>query len=140
MRVVPLAQGSFHPAVARSDCLVVEFSKRFDDFVDRAQRVQGADRVQWGHVDVQAEVPLAAMFGVADNAALVIFREQIVLYRQEGRHDPAQMGALIKSICALDMATIKAEIAERKQAELALQMRRVCPTVRLMSESHRDAG
>ncbi|HEX6020093.1 MAG TPA: hypothetical protein VFZ28_18505 [Burkholderiaceae bacterium] len=47
------------------------------------------------------------------------------------------MAALIRSIGALDMAKIKAEIEEQKQAELALQMRRVCPTVRLISESHR---
>lgn len=54
--------------------------------------------------------------------------------------DPAQITALLRRICALDMAKIKAEIEEQKQAERALQMRRECPTTRLISESHRKAG
>lgn len=140
MHVLSLTQASFDAAVARSACMVIEFSSRRADFADRAALADATLGVQWGHVDAQAETRLAAMFGIESDVALLVFREQIVLYRQAGRHDPAQMTALLRRICALDMAKIKAEIEEQKQAERALQMRRECPTTRLISESHRKAG
>jgi hypothetical protein len=40
------------------------------------------------------------------------------------------MGDLLQRACALDMHAVRAEIEAQKQAELAVRMRRVCPTSR----------
>jgi hypothetical protein len=130
MSILPLTRDNFDTAVAQSACLVIEFSNSAEDFADRAGRVMDSNGVEWGHVDMRTEARLAASFGIETDVALLIFREQIVLYLEGGKHDPAQMADLVSRVCALDMRVIKAEIEAQKQAELALRMRRVCPTAR----------
>lgn len=130
MNILPLTQDNFDATVAQSRWLVVEFSSDVEGFSDRASKVIDANEVQWGHVDMRIQAPLAASFGIQTDVALLIFREQIVLYLEGGEHDPARIGDLLERISSLDMQWIKAEIEEEKQAELALRMRRVCPTAR----------
>jgi thioredoxin 1 len=130
MSVLPLTQDNFDSAVARSACLVVEFSDSVEDFSNRASQISGANGVEWGHVDLRTDAPLAATFGIASDHALLIFRDQVVLYLEAGKHDPSRIADLLDRIRALDMATVKAEIEAQKQAQLALRMRRVCPTAR----------
>ncbi|MBS0326206.1 MAG: hypothetical protein JSS46_06615 [Proteobacteria bacterium] len=128
MNLPSLTQSTFDAAVAQSALLVVEFSDEADDFAARASHVAGADSAHWGHVDTRVEAGLLATFGIGDEGALLIVRDTVVLYLEKGRHDSLRMAELIRRIRALDMAAIKAEIAEHRQAREALQMRRVCPT------------
>lgn len=130
MNVLSFSSDDFDSNVIRSECLVVEFSASIEDFANRASRVTGASEVEWGHVDLRTEASLAATFGVETDVALLIFRQRVVLYLEGGRHDPARMSELIARIAALDMTAIKAEIAAQKDAEVALRVRRVCPTAR----------
>lgn len=130
MRVLQLTVDNFDDAVSRSSCLVIEFSPSVDDFARRAEQVIAQDGVDWGHVDPAAQSRLAASFGIASDTALLVFREQVVLYLEDGMHDPVTMTDLIRKVRDLDMPKIKAEIEAEKQAELALRMRRVCPTAR----------
>lgn len=128
MRILSLVPATFDSTVARSATLVIEFSDSLEDFAARSAEVVDAPQVEWGHVDLRSEPSLAASFGVKTDAALLIFRDRIVLYLEEGKHDPARIGELLRRIVALDMQAIKAEIAARKEAEVALQVRRACPT------------
>lgn len=130
MSILQLTADNFDDVVARTDCLLIEFSNKPADFAQRVAQVIVAADVEWGHVDVAGQARLAATFGIASDTALLIFREQVVLYLEEGRHEPEKMSELIHRVRALDMATIKAQIETEKQAELALRMRRVCPTAR----------
>jgi hypothetical protein len=128
--VLPLTAQDFDSTVAQSTCLVVEFSASLEEFADRASEVEALGAVRWAHVDLTTETKLAQTFGIDTDAALLIFREQIVLYLEAGKHDPARIAGLLRRILALDMPAIRAEIEAQKQAELALRMRRVCPTAR----------
>lgn len=128
MNVLSLAPDNFDSTVARSATLVIEFSDSLEDFAARSIEVVDVPPVEWGHVDLRSEPSLAVTFGVKTDAALLVFREQVVLYLEEGKHDPARMGELIRRIMALDMLAIKAEIAAQKEAEVALHARRTCPT------------
>jgi thioredoxin 1 len=130
MKVLSLTEESFDSAVTQLSWLVIEFSGDIEDFADRASKVMHADRVHWGHVDTRTEVQLAAAFGITAETALLIFREQIVLYLEVGNHDSDRIADLLARVSSLEMQQIKTEIEERKQAELALRMRRVCPTTR----------
>lgn len=130
MNILPLTQDNFDAAVVQSRWLVIEFSSDVEGFSDRASKVIDPNGVQWGHVDMRTEASLAASFGIETDIALLIFREQIVLYLEGGEHDSARIGDLLERISSLDMQRVKAEIEEQKQAELALRMRRVCPTTR----------
>lgn len=130
MNVLTLTADDFDDVVSRSRCLLIEFSHSADDFAQRVGQMSHNEIVQCGHVDSTAQARLAASFGIGDDTALLIFREQVVLYLEKGRHDSERMADLIGKILALDMPRIKAEIEAEKQAELALRMRRVCPTAR----------
>ena len=128
MDVQRLTEDKFASAVEGAACLVIEFSDSADDFTRRAARVAGADDVEWGHVDKGSEAQLMRRFGIEADDALLVFREQIVFYLERGKHDPARISDLLTRIRALDMQTVRAEIEAERQAELALRMRRVCPT------------
>jgi len=72
---------------------------------------------------------LCAMFGL-DGGGLVIFRERIVLYCEPGDYSGERVEGLLAQVRGLDMDAVRAAIEEEKQAAVALQMRRVCPTSR----------
>ncbi len=129
MSVLPLTQDNFDALVEQAPVLAIEFSADPAGFSGRAAAV-AVEGVQWGHVDVRSEPRLAATFGIDAGPALLIFRERIVLYLDQGEHDAARMTDLLQRVGALDMQRVRAQIEEEKQAELAVRMRRVCPTAR----------
>lgn len=130
MSTLQLAQEIFHRAVSESACLVVEFAQApaASGALEKSSRRHAG--IVFGRVDVQAQPELAAMFGLSQGPALLIFREQVVLYLEQGEHSAARVDELLKQILALDMNTVRAEIEEQKRAEIALRMRRVCPATR----------
>ena len=129
MQVLPLMQDNFDAAVAQAPLLAIGFSAEPEGFAARAAEVD-VDTVQWGHVDTRIETGLAATFGIQSGPALLIFRERVVLYLESGEHDSARIADLLHRVRALDMQAVRAEIEAQKQAELAVRMRRVCPTSR----------
>ncbi len=70
------------------------------------------------------------MFGLGPEPAAVVFREAIVLYCEAGTHTAEAIEDLLARIGDLDMERVRAEIEQERQAEVALRMRRVCPTAR----------
>jgi hypothetical protein len=73
---------------------------------------------------------VAALFGLDSEPALVIFRDRIVLYLEPGVHPLERVEALLAQVRVLDMDQVRAAIEDEKRAEVALRMRRVCPTAR----------
>ena len=130
MSVLQLTGDSFHRTVSESSCLVVEFGAApagpgvLEELSDRHAGIV------FGRVDVHAQPELAAMFGLREGPALLIFREQVVLYLEEGEHPATRIDALVGQVLELDMSAVRAAIEEEKRAEVALRMRRVCPTAR----------
>ena len=135
MSVLQLAGDSFHRTVAECNCLVVEFVASSAEAGVLEQSVQRREGVVFGRVDAQAHPQLAAMFGVSDGPALLIFREKVVLYLEEGEHSVARVDELLEQVLALDMNVVRAEIEEQKRTEVALGMRRMCPAGRRGSVS-----
>ena len=130
MSVLQLTEESFHRTVSESACLVVEFgaaSTGAGMLEESSQRHAG---IVFGRVDVEAQPELAALFGLREGPALLIFREQVVLYLEGGEHSATRVDELLRQILALDMNAVRAEIEEQKRAEIALRMRRVCPATR----------
>ena len=130
MSVLQLSDESFHATVTASECLVVEFALSKPAVSALEQMSQRHPAVVFAHVDPQAQPKAAAMFGLGAEPALLIFREQVVLYLEPGEHAIERIEGLLAQILALDMRAVRAEIEEQKRAEVALRMRRVCPTAR----------
>ena len=130
MSVLQLSDKSFHATVTASECLVVEFALTKPAVSALEQMSQRHPAVVFAHVDPNAQPRAAAMFGLGAEPALLIFREQVVLYLEAGEHAIERIEGLLAQILALDMRAVRAEIEEQKRAEVALRMRRVCPTAR----------
>jgi thioredoxin 1 len=130
MSVLQLTEDSFHRTVAESACLVVEFEAASGGASVLEESSQRHADIVFGRVDTQAQPELAALFGLREGPALLIFREKVVLYLEEGVHSAMRVDELLGQVLALDMNAVRAEIEEQKRAEIALRMRRVCPTAR----------
>ena len=127
MSISMLTRDTFAAAVAESDLLVVEFIGA-PGILEAA--AEGAPQARFARIESSDEGAVAAMFGLSEGSALLIFRQEIVLYLESGEHSLERIAELLQRVQALDMDAIRAAIEEEKRAEVALRMRRVCPTAR----------
>ena len=67
-------------------------------------------------VDTQAEQQLSALLGIQSIPTVMAFREGVLVYSQAGAMPPAALEALIGQVQGLDMAQVRATIAERQAA------------------------
>ena len=67
--------------------------------------------VTFGKIDTEAEQELAGRFNVRSIPTLMIFRDEILLFSQPGALPRAALDDLIGQVKALDMETVRAEIA-----------------------------
>lgn len=67
-------------------------------------------------VDTQAEAELSARVGIQSIPTIMAFRDGVLVYSQPGAMPPAVLEDLIQQVKALDMAEVRAKIAERQAA------------------------
>ena len=79
---------------------------------------------------IEDETELAASFGIDESPVLMIMREQIILYLEPALPEPEIFEGLLRRAGNLDMAKIRVEIQQQKEAEMAMFSRRVCPTAK----------
>ncbi|MCA9489708.1 MAG: thioredoxin family protein [Myxococcales bacterium] len=84
--------------------------------VFEAASEQHAD-VVFGKVDTQAQQMLAAQLQIQSIPTLMVFRDQILLYREAGALPAPVFEDLIQQVKGLDMEQVRKEIAERQAAE-----------------------
>jgi len=72
--------------------------------------------VTWGKVDTDAEQELAGAFAIRSIPTLMIFRDGVRLFEQAGVLPATALDQLIAQAQALDMAAVKAEIAQATEA------------------------
>jgi hypothetical protein len=130
MDVRSLTDESFRPTVECTAILVVEFSAGAPGDDPRHPLADRFPLVAFARLDPARAPAVAAMFGLGEEPALLIFRDQIVLYCERGGHSPERVAGLLAQVCALDMDQVRAAIEDERRAEVALRMRRVCPTAR----------
>jgi thioredoxin 1 len=67
----------------------------------------------FGKIDTEAERQLAAQLEIRSIPTLMVFRDQILLYRQPGALPAAALDDLIKQITELDMDAVRAQMADQ---------------------------
>ncbi|MCB9685816.1 MAG: thioredoxin family protein [Alphaproteobacteria bacterium] len=73
--------------------------------------------VVFGKIDTQAQQMLAAQLQIQSIPTLMVFRDQILLYREAGALPAPVFEDLIEQVKGLDMEQVRKEIAERQAAE-----------------------
>jgi thioredoxin len=72
--------------------------------------------ILFAKVDTEAEQGIAAHFGIRSIPTLMVFRDNIVVFAESGALPAAALEEVIAAARALDMDTVRAEIAAQEAA------------------------
>lgn len=123
MATVEITKDNIGPSIEKEGMLILDFwaswcgpCRNFAPTFEAASE-EHSD-VVFGKVDTEDQQELAGYFGIRSIPTLMVFRDQVLLYRDAGALPPAALEDLITQIKALDMDEIRRKIAE-KEAEKA---------------------
>jgi len=120
MATVEITKGNFEDVVTKNEMVIVDFwapwcgpCRGFAPVFEAAAR-QHADIV-FGKVNADDEQELAAAFNIRSIPHVMFFREQVIVYAQAGALPPEGLESIIRQARALDMATVRKEIAGQQE-------------------------
>ena len=72
--------------------------------------------ITFAKVDTEAEQDLAGALGISSIPTLMVFRDNVLVYREAGALPAPALDSLITQVRELDMEALKAKIAEEEGA------------------------
>jgi len=121
---IELTKDNFEQIVTGSNLVVVDFwapwcapCRSFAPTYEAAsERHEG---VVFAKVNTEEEQELAAAFNIRSIPTLMLFREQVILYAEPGALPPPALEEILAKAKAVDMQSVRKEIAEQSGGEEA---------------------
>ena len=134
MEILKIHREAFQQAADNGRFLIIVWSARGADttpMLDYAALVNAQfPDAYLAQIVIEDEPELAATFGISESPLLMIMREQVILYLEPALPEPEIFEGLLRRAGSLDMARVRAEIQQEKEAEVAMFSRGVCPTAK----------
>ncbi len=119
MATVALTQDNFDQVVNGNDMVLIDFwapwcgpCRGFAPVFEAASEKHGD--IVFAKVNTEEQQELAAAFNIRSIPTLMLFREKVILFSQAGALPSSALEQVITQGKALDMATVRKEIAERE--------------------------
>lgn len=120
MATVDLTPDNFKDVIEKNDFVIIDFwapwcgpCQSFGPVYDQVSEKH--DDIVFAKVNTQDEQELAGMFGIRSIPTLMLFREQVVLYKEAGALPQSSFEQLIEEAKGLDMEQVHKEVAAQQQ-------------------------
>jgi thioredoxin len=120
MATVELTPDNFKDVIEQNDFVIIDFwapwcgpCQSFGPVYDQVSEKH--DDIVFAKVNTQDQQELAGMFGIRSIPTLMLFREQVVLYKEAGALPQSSFEQLIEEARGLDMEQVHKEVATQQQ-------------------------
>lgn len=120
MAIVNLTKENFESTLKGNSLVILDFwadwcgpCKTFGPIFERAS--ENNTDVVFGKINTEVEQEISAALGIRSIPTTMIFRDNILLFNQSGVLPEAGISQILDKARALDMDSVRAEMAEQKQ-------------------------
>ncbi|HCX84456.1 MAG TPA: thioredoxin [Micrococcales bacterium] len=126
MATIEITAENFESTISENGTVVLDFwaswcgpCRQFAPTFSKAS--ESHPEIVFGKVDTEDQQALAAQAQITSIPTLMVFRDQILVYRNAGAMPPAAFEDLLGKVNALDMDDVRRQIAEQEASAAADQ-------------------